>query len=126
MKWLTKTIQSEERALERARRRFIAKPTQRRLHDVRTAGRRFRSLLEDVAGLAPSPRLLGRVKRAAAATDAARDAAIILQLLETSVDDGESETALPLLHELRERERLAMRLTRTRLKRTRFAPDLPR
>ena len=126
MKWLTKTIQSEERALERARRRFIAKPTQRRLHDVRTAGRRFRSLLEDVAGLAPSPRLLRRVKRAAAATDAARDAAIILQLLETSVDDGESETALPLLHELRERERLAMRLTRTRLKRTRFAPDLPR
>jgi CHAD domain-containing protein len=126
VKWLTKTIQSEERALERARRRFIAKPTQRRLHDVRTAGRRFRSLLEDVAGLAPSPRLLRRVKRAAAATDAARDAAIILQLLETSVDDGESETALPLLHELRERERLAMRLTRTRLKRTRFAPDLPR
>jgi CHAD domain-containing protein len=126
VKWLTKTIRSEERTLERARRRFIAKPTQKRLHDVRTAGRRFRSLLEDVAGLAPSPRLLGRVKRAAAATDTARDGAIILQLLERSVDDGESEIALPLLHELRERERLAMRLARARLKRTRFAPDLPR
>jgi hypothetical protein len=125
VKWLTKTIRSEERALERARRRFIAKPTQKRLHDVRTTGRRFRSLLEDVAGLAPSPRLLRRVKRAAAATDAARDAATILQLLQTSLD-GEREIARPLLDELGEQERLAMRLARIQLRRTRFAPDVAR
>jgi len=45
---------------------------------------------EDVAALAPSERLLRRVKRAATATDAARDATIILQLLENSVEPSES------------------------------------
>lgn len=121
MKWLSKTIRSERRALERARRRFVCKPSEERLHDVRTAGRRLRSLLEDVASLLPSGRLRRRVKHAAAATDAARDATIILRLLETRVDPAEAEVARPLLARLHERENLATRRARRELRRMRFA-----
>ena len=121
MKWLEKAIACERRALERARRRFVAKPNEKRLHDVRTRGRRFRSLLEDVAVIVPSKRLRRRVKRAAASTDAARDAAIILRLLENSLAGGEAEIAQPLLHHLREHEVDATRRARAQLRRMRFA-----
>ena len=104
MKWLKKAVDNERHALERARRRFVRKPKEASLHDVRTTGRRFRSLLEDVETLLPSKRLHRRVKRAAAATDAARDATIILQLLETSVDAGERQSAHELLERLRDQE----------------------
>jgi hypothetical protein len=122
VKWLAKTIRSERRALERARCRFIRKPSEKNLHDVRTTGRRFRSLLEDVSELAALERLRRRVKRAAAATDAARDATIILRLLENSVDAGEAEIARPLLERLREQERLATQQARKELQRMHFAP----
>jgi CHAD domain len=120
LKWLAKTIGSERRALERARRRFVRKPTEKRLHEVRTTGRRLRSLLEDVADLAPHRRLLERVKRAAAATDAARDATIVLRLLESSVTASERALAQPIFDQLRERERLATRDASRRLRRVRF------
>lgn len=120
MKWLVKTIAKERRSLERARRRFVRKPNEKRLHDVRTTGRRFRSLLEDAADLAPHERLRLRVKRAAAATDAAREATIILRLLEGSLEPAETAIAAPLLDALRERERTAMKCTRRRLARLRF------
>lgn len=120
IKWLEKTIRQERRALERARRRFVVEPSERHLHEVRTNGRRFRSLLEDVADLAPHPQLLRRVKRAAAATDAARDATIIRQLLESSTDAGELDVARPLVDQLLEHERLATRLARKRLRRMSF------
>jgi CHAD domain-containing protein len=121
MKWLRKAIGHERHALERARRRFIGKPTEKRLHDVRTASRRLRSLLEDAADLAPHPRLLRRVKRAAAATDAARDATVILRLLESLVVEEERRIAAPLLQTLRERETAATQLAQRQLRRTRFA-----
>jgi CHAD domain-containing protein len=120
MKWLVKTIGKERRALEDARRRFVGKPNQERLHDVRTTGRRFRSLLEDAADAVPRNRLRRRVKRAAAATDAARDATILLRLLQESVDAAELALAQPLLAELRRRERTAMKRACKRLGRMRF------
>lgn len=122
MKWLRKTIRREQRALERARRRFVRKPNERHLHDVRTTGRRFRSLLEDVAGITESERLRRRVKRAAAATDAARDATIVLRLLESSATGVEASLAHPLLERLRERERIATKAACKELRRMRFAP----
>jgi CHAD domain-containing protein len=122
VKWLAKTIRNERRALEHARRRFVEKPSEKRLHDVRTTGRRFRSLLEDVADLVPAQKLLSRVKRAAATTDAARDATVIRQLLERSTDAGEAAIARPVLDELRHQEAIATRLARKRLRRTRFLP----
>ena len=118
--WLQKTIRHERRSLERARRRFVDEPNEKHLHDVRTHGRRFRSLLEDLTDLDPRPRLLRRVKRAAAATDTARDAAIIRQLLESSTDPGEVDLARPLVDQLLENEKLATRLARRRLQRVSF------
>jgi CHAD domain-containing protein len=122
MKWLKQELEHERRSLERARRGFTQKPTEKRLHEVRTSGRRLRSLLEDTAELAPDPKLLRRVKRTAAATDAARDATIILRLLEAGVADSERCIAAPLLNELRERKTTAMKLARRGLQRVRFAP----
>ena len=126
MKWLAKTIRKEQRALERARRRFIYKATEKRLHAVRTSGRRLRSLLEDVADIAATSRLLRRVKRAAAATDAARDATIIRGLLERSLDAGEAPMAVELLQELRRRERAATLLARKQLRHTSFRRSFAR
>jgi CHAD domain-containing protein len=120
VKWLEGTVAKERRALEGARRRFVSKPTEKRLHAVRTAGRRFRSLLEDIAELAPSAKLLRRVKRAAEQTDAARDATIILRLLENSVDPGERHLAEPLLAELSARAKEATRVAHRRLRRAQF------
>jgi CHAD domain-containing protein len=121
MKWLAATIRRERCTLERARRRFVRRPTEKRLHDVRTAGRRFRSLLEDVAGIAPHPRLLRRVKRAAEATDAARDATILRRLLENGVDPAERDAARPLLDTLQLHEASATARACKRLARMRFA-----
>lgn len=122
MKWLGKAIARERRALERARKRFVTKPSEKRLHEVRTTGRRFRSLLEDVASIAKSERLRRRVKRASAATDAARDATIILRLLQTSVAAEEAATAQPLLERLLEQERIATRDACRALARMHFTP----
>jgi CHAD domain-containing protein len=120
VKWLAKTIRAEQRGLERARRRFVRKPTEEGLHDVRTTGRRLRSLLEDASDLMPLPRLTRRVKRAATATDAARDATVLLQLLESRLDESERETARPLLDELAQRERRATQNARKHLRRACF------
>jgi hypothetical protein len=120
MKWLKQTIARERRALERARRCFLREPNEKRLHAVRTTGRRFRSLLQDVASIAGSKRLRRRVKRAAAATDAARDAAVIVELLERSVDPGEAHLVDDLLRHLRQREDFATQRACRELRRVRF------
>jgi CHAD domain-containing protein len=120
MKWISKTIEAERLRLERATQRFLKKPTQERLHEVRTTGRRLRSLLEDVSGLVPLPKLRRQVARAAAITDAARDAAVIYALLDCSVEESERETAQRLLDELAARERQATRVACRRLARLDF------
>lgn len=120
MKWVVKSIDAECRRLERARRRFIDDPSDERLHDVRTRGRRLRSFLEDVRELERRPKLLRRVRRAAALTDAARDAAILLALLERAVDESERATAEPLLQQLRERQRIATSEARKLLRKVDF------
>lgn len=121
MKWVVKTIDDERRRLERARRRFIHEPDGEGLHDLRTRGRRLRSFLEAVRELEHHPKLLRRLKRAAELTDAARDAAILLALLERTVDESERVTAALLLEQLRERERIATTQTRRLLRKVEFA-----
>jgi CHAD domain-containing protein len=121
MKWLERTIEAERRKLERARRRFVRQPCEDRLHDVRTTGRRLRSLLEDVRACRPQPKLLRRVKRAAEFTDAARDAAVIAALLANSVGEGERAIVEPLLEELREKERTATQNACRSLRRVSFS-----
>lgn len=120
MRWVVKTIDAERRRLERARRRFIDEPDEERLHDLRTRGRRLRSFLEAVRELEHHPKLLRRLKRAAALTDAARDAAILLALLERSLDETERVNAAPLLEQLRERQSIATSETRRLLRKVEF------
>jgi CHAD domain-containing protein len=121
MKWIGKTIETERRRLERARRRFIDSPGEEHLHDLRTRARRLRSFLEAVRELQRHPELLRRLKRAAALTDAARDAAILFTLLDNAVDETERVTAEPLLEQLRERERVATSEARRLLRKIDFA-----
>lgn len=121
MKWVVETIDAERRRLERARRRFIEEPDEERLHDLRTGARRLRSFLEAVRALERRPKLLRRLKRAAALTDAARDAGILRALLDNVVDETERHTAEPLLEQLRERERVATSETRRLLRKIDFA-----
>ena len=104
MKWLARTIDKERENFEAARCRFVADPNPECLHDVRTTGRRLRSLLEDCADLAGKRKLLRKVKRAAEITDPARDAAVLRELLEDNVDDGERANARALIAHLRELE----------------------
>ena len=120
MKWIDKEIARERQRLERARRRFVRAPSEECLHDVRTTGRRLRSLLEDVGDLISHPKLRRRVKRAAAVTDAALDAAVLRALVEASVDVAEAGAAAPLLEQLREHERQATELACRRLERVSF------
>lgn len=121
MKWVVETIDAERRRLERARRRFIEEPAENNLHDLRTRGRRLRSFLEAVRELERHPKLLRRIKRAAELTDAARDAAILLALLERTVDETERAAAAPLIEQLRERQRIATTQTRRLLRKIEFA-----
>lgn len=120
MKWIDTRVAKERRAFERARRRFVKKPNDTRLHAVRTKGRRFRSLLEDVASVAPARKLLKRVKRAAEITDAARDATVLLALLERSVETGERAEAAALFDSLREHQAGALKCAHRRLRRWSF------
>jgi len=121
MKWVVKTIDTERRHLERARRRFIDEPAEEHLHDLRTRARRLRSFLEAVSEVERCPKLLRRLKRAAALTDAARDAAILLALLDNAVDETERVTAEPLLAQIRELERVATSHARRMLRKIEFA-----
>ena len=120
LEWFDATVRRELRAFERARHRFVEKPNEDRLHDVRTTGRRLRSLLEDGAGLGARPRLLRHVKRASEATDAARDAAVARRLLEAVVDGTERENARALFEVLERRSRTATRAARRYLRRVRL------
>jgi hypothetical protein len=120
MKWVAKAIDAERRRLERARRRFIDDPGEEQLHDVRTRGRRLRSFLEDVRDLEKHPKLLRRLKRTAALTDAARDAAMLFRLLDRTVDESERATATTLLAQLREHLLLATSEARRVLRRYEF------
>ena len=121
MKWVVKNVEAERRRLERARRRFLKNPSEECLHGVRTTGRRLRSFLEDVRGLYLDKKLLRRIRRAATLTDAARDAAVLLALLERTLDETEHVEGQPLLEQLRERAQVATVEARRRLRRVEFS-----
>ena len=69
------------------------------------------------ACVAPARKLLKRVKRAAAITDSARNAGVLLALLERSIEPGERDEAAALLASLREPQEDALRCARRRLRR---------
>jgi CHAD domain-containing protein len=120
MSWISRTIASERKALDRVRRAFVREPTQEGLHRVRTGARRLRSFLEDVSQRHRQKRLLRRAKRTAELTDTARDAAVQRALLERLLDENEREAAEALLTSLCERETRATASARRKLKTVRY------
>jgi CHAD domain-containing protein len=120
MSWISRTIASERKALDRVRRAFVREPTQEGLHRVRTGARRLRSFLEDVAQRHRQTQLLRRAKRTAELTDIARDAAVQRALLERLLDENEREAAGALLTSLSEREMRATASAQRKLKGVRY------
>ena len=102
--WATALAERELKAFELARRSFCRKPSTRKLHEMRSAGRRLCSLYEDLAELLP-PLDSRRVRRVVKRAGEARDAAVLHRLLSAAVDDGEREIVEPLLQTLHERQR---------------------
>jgi CHAD domain-containing protein len=120
MSWISRTIASESKALDRVRRDFVREPTQEGLHQVRTGARRLRSFLEDVAARHDRASLLKRAKRTAELTDVARDAAVQRELLERLLVETERDAAAGLLTSLGEREAVATSSARRKLKDVRY------
>jgi hypothetical protein len=118
--WIDGAIANERALLEHHRKQFVHEPSRERLHAVRTTARRLRSLLEDVAGAHERRGLAKRVKRTARYTDEARDAAVLRDLLERTVDAAECDAARAFLRSLKKRERTATRFARKALRRLRF------
>ena len=117
--WAQGMLEGDVRAFERARTRFIRRPTAERLHDVRVSARRLRSLCEDLREALP--RL--RVKRLARVIDMsgdARDAAVLREALRKALDPRDRKAARQLLRSLRERERTMLKRIACTLERTKF------
>ena len=116
-----KTLETVElAAFSRARRRYLDRPSTKRLHMLRTAARRLRSLYDDFRGVLHlrSSKRLGKV---IALTGEARDAAVLRKLLSSSLDAREMPAARSLMRELRRderqgRKRVFRALLRLRLK----------
>lgn len=106
--WAAALAEREVKAFTLARRSFCRKASGRRLHVVRSAGRRLCSLYEDFGDLLP-PFSYRRLRRLVRQAGEARDAAVLYRVLTAAVDDGEREIVEPLLHELRERRRTGAR-----------------
>jgi CHAD domain-containing protein len=120
MSWISRTIATESKALDRVRRAFVREPSHEGLHRIRTGARRLRSLLEDVAQRHRQTRLLRRAKRTSELTDVARDATVQRVLLERLLIASERDAAEPLLTALREREEAALESARRKLERVRY------
>jgi len=114
--WAATLAEREVKAFSLARRSFCRKPSARRLHLVRSAGRRLCSLYEDFADILP-PLHYRRLRRLVRQAGEARDAAVLHRVLSAAVDDGERELIEPLLTALRERQRTGTRMMQRMLAR---------
>ncbi|HEV7180221.1 MAG TPA: CHAD domain-containing protein [Candidatus Baltobacteraceae bacterium] len=114
--WAAELSKQEEAAFAEARRRFGKGPNAERLHVLRTAARRLRSLYEDLGTLLASPDQ-ARLRRFGKRAGAARDAHVLRLILKSTLEPSERDLVAPLLHMLRVRERKAVRRVRRTLER---------
>jgi CHAD domain-containing protein len=114
--WASGLLDGDVRAFERARARFLRRPSADRLHDVRVSARRLRSLCEDFQEALPPVRPK-RLHRIIEMTGDARDAAVLREALRTALDARERKAARPLLRSLRKRERTMLARISRALKR---------
>jgi CHAD domain-containing protein len=116
--WAQDLLARDVEAFEHARKRFLRRPTAKRLHAVRTSARRLRSLLEDVSdviGLTD----LDDLHSAINASGRARDAAVLYEAVRQNLAEDERSFARAFLRDLRESERSFTKKTCKRLKRVR-------
>lgn len=114
--WAEELLGRDLTAFKEARKRFLRRPTGKRLHDVRTAARRMRSLFEDLSSTIGVTDLKD-LKRAINASGAARDADVLHGVLCCELDADERAFARDFLKDLRKRERRCTRKTHARLQR---------
>lgn len=104
IEWAKTLGAAETRAFMEARRRFLKRPSTKRLHDVRTAARRLRSLFEDFRNVLDARRQ-GRLHRLIVVAGEARDAAVLRKTLRGALEPRERRDGRAMLRELRARER---------------------
>jgi CHAD domain-containing protein len=102
--WADGLARADVLAFKRARQRYLKHPTENRLHDLRIAARRLRSLFDDVRDAIDLPQAK-QVHRLIALLGEARDAAVLRTTLTSALDVREREAVRPLLRDLRHRER---------------------
>ncbi len=102
--WAKTLGAAEVRVFMKARRRFLKRPSTKRLHELRTAARRLRSLFKDFRDIL-RPRRFKRLRRLIDLTSDARDAAVLRETLRSALDTRERRDARTTLSELCARER---------------------
>ena len=112
VEWAQGLVKHDVHAFERARRRFLRRPSASRLHELRTTARRLRSLHDDLHEAAPAFSIK-RLRQLVDLTGEARDAAVLRDALRDVLDPREHRIARSMLRTLRQRERVALgRITR--------------
>lgn len=106
--WALALEKAELAAFGRARRRFLRRPSPKRLHVLRTAARRLRSLYEDLRGVLRCKRRR-RLRRLIALTGEPRDANVMRKLLMANSDVREAAGARHVARALRKRERAGLK-----------------
>ena len=114
--WAQELLERDLEAFVAARRRFLRRPTGKRLHAVRTTSRRLRSLLEDFSTVIATPDL-HELRRAIHASGTARDAALLEKIVHDALVHEERAYAQDYLHALRKRKHVFWNKTCTRLQR---------
>ncbi len=102
--WAFALEKTELAAFGRARRRFLRRPSPKRLHALRAASRKLRSLYDDLRDVLHCKQRR-RLHRLIALTGEPRDAGVLRKLLVDTVDPREAAAARILARTLRKRER---------------------
>ncbi len=95
-------------------------PSTKRLHTLRRAARRLSGAFDDFRDIAAHPKRK-KLRDLIELTGIARDAAVYRETLAAALDKREKESAKPMLHTLRERERDHLALVKDAVKKIRYA-----
>lgn len=105
--WALALAQREGGLFEAARSNYCRKATPKRLHELRTAGRRLRCLYGDLRGVLPRIHER-RLHRLVERSGEARDATVLRAILKSALDESERAIIAPALKNLRDRERTGL------------------
>jgi hypothetical protein len=106
--WALALEKTELAAFGRARRRFLRRPSPKRLHALRAAARRLRSLYEDLLDVLRFKQRR-QLRRLIALTGEPRDAGVMRRLLIAQTDVREAAGARHVARALRKRQRAGLK-----------------